>query len=261
MEEPISFEVAKTRLFGILHTPKREGSGQRAKGILFRTAGLRYRTGPYRQYVRMARRFCENGYAVFRYDPPGIGDSEGSFRDMLDYRKRYAGNQDITRQVIDCFMSRAGISELGVFGLCSGAYDALLVGANMPAVRFAILLSLVVEQADGTIPAGMGDFDVKAGWDRFSEMANEALVTCVAQKKRMLFVYGDKDPFFRAFQGRFGKEIVANPRFSSLCEVNVVPNGDHVFSQLKWQDEAVGFVLKWLSRTEIGRIEDTLKVA
>jgi dienelactone hydrolase len=248
VEEPVRFKVRDDYLFGIVHRPESDKPTQGGVGILFRTAGLRYRIGPYRQYVRFARRFCESGYFVFRYDAPGIGDSEGSFRDLLEYRKRHAGDHDLTRQIIDFFVAETGISRLGVLGLCGGAYDALLTGASISSASFAILLSLVLEQADGSIPVGMGEFDSHAGWESFYEGTHEALERYSDQSKRVLFIYGGKDPFYGAFRERFGQKSFSEA--PSLAEIRVIPDSDHVFSQVKWQKEAIKQSLKWLKRLE-----------
>lgn len=250
MEEAVRFKVRNDYLFGIAHTPELDKRRHSDQGILFRTAGLRYRVGPYRQYARFARRFCEEGYFVLRYDAPGIGDSEGSFQDLLEYRKFHAGNHEVTQQIIDFFVKKTGISSFGVLGLCGGAYDALLTVASISSARFAILLSLVLEQADGTIPMGMGEFGTREGWERFYDGTHEALETCLDQGKRMLFIYGDKDPFYRAFRERFGRKIFATPKRASQCEISVIQDSDHVFSQIKWQDEAIRRCLVWLKSME-----------
>ena len=246
VEEPVRFRVGDDYLFGIIHMPESGKLRQREQGILFSTSGLRYRIGPYRQYVRLARRFCEQGYFVFRYDAPGIGDSEGCFRDLMGYRKIVVGNQSLARKVIDFFVRETGISKLGVLGLCSGAYDALLTAACISSVRFAILLSLGVEYADGNLPAGMGEFDPVEGWECFHDVANEALEACLDQNKKIFFVYGEKDPFYQAFRERFGQKASEGPEQASFFEISVIPHSDHVFSQIKWQEEVIGVSLEWL---------------
>jgi pimeloyl-ACP methyl ester carboxylesterase len=248
MEKPVRFKVGGDHLFGMLHIPEQGMGARNRTGILFRTAGLRYRIGPYREYVRFARRFCEAGYFVLRYDAPGVGDSEGRFRNLLEYRTLFAGNNDITRQIIEFFVEQTGVKRLGVLGLCGGAYDALFTGAAFPSVSFAILLSLMVEQVDGTMPDGMGEFDMHGGWGSFAEGAKKALDTYMVQNKSALFIYGDNDPFYRAFMMRFGEKILEVCRERPSWEMYIVRKADHVFSQVGWQDEAVQKSVNWLNQ-------------
>lgn len=46
-------------------------------GILLLPAGFKYRVGPARFYVYLARYFADYGYTVFRFDPAGLGESDG----------------------------------------------------------------------------------------------------------------------------------------------------------------------------------------
>jgi hypothetical protein len=248
VEKPVRFRVGENYLFGMLHVPEQGSSIENGTGILFRTAGLRYRIGPYREYVRFARRFCDEGYFVLRYDAPGIGDSEGSFKDLLEYRTLFAGNNQITKQIIDFFIAETHVERLGVLGLCGGAYDALFTGAAFPTVSFAILLSLMIEQMDGTMPEGMGEFDPGAGWDSFAEGAEQALDTYIVKDKRILFIYGDKDPFYQAFMVRCGEKIRKEQEQRALWDMVVVRDADHVFSQVSWQDEAIEKSVNWLNQ-------------
>ena len=63
------------RLMGILHMP--EDRVRRNRGINLLSPGLKNRVAPNRMNVKMARILCEKGFPVLRFDPHGIGDSEG----------------------------------------------------------------------------------------------------------------------------------------------------------------------------------------
>lgn len=248
MEKPVCFKVGNDMLFGILHIPQHVPHSEKILGVLFITAGLRYRIGPYRQYVRFARRFCQAGFYVFRFDGPGIGDSEGRFEDLLQYRQHIVENPEITNRIIDFFMAETGVDRVGLLGLCGGAYDALLTGASNPQVQFLVLLSLPVELLDNTMPEGMSSFDHDQNWHSLADEASKAIDRYTARGRRALFIFGENDPFYQAFVGRFGEKL------SSLCcekpfyEIYVVKKADHVFSQLHWQDSAIEKSMNWLKQ-------------
>ena len=72
-ENAIRFDCNGAPLVGILHKPERRTK----RGILIAVAGgPQYRVGGHRQLVLWARRMAAEGYAVFRFDYRGWGDSD-----------------------------------------------------------------------------------------------------------------------------------------------------------------------------------------
>ena len=78
MEEAVTFENKKgEKIFGIVHIPDLTPFGEKKVGINLLDPGIKYRVAPNRLNIKLARRLCQNGYYVLRFDPAGIGDSEG----------------------------------------------------------------------------------------------------------------------------------------------------------------------------------------
>lgn len=248
MEKPVKFKVGNNYIFGILHFPPKQVRSKKKSGIIFITAGLRYRIGPYRQYVRFARRFCLAGFHILRCDYSGIGDSGGYFKDLFEYRQYVVEDIDKTDKVVRFFIAETGVEQLGLFGICGGAYDALVTGAANLQVKFAVLLSLPVELLDNSMPEGMGQFDRHPHWRSLYEESSKAIDTYIAHEKKALFIFGEHDPFYQAFVGRFGQKLSNQNVSKSLIDIQVVKNADHVFSKIHWQNAAIEKSMKWLEQ-------------
>ena len=78
MLEAFDFDSQGNRLSGILHRPALSPGQTPDIGIIFANAGARGRLGSTFQYPLYARAFTALGYPCLRFDPHGIGDSEGN---------------------------------------------------------------------------------------------------------------------------------------------------------------------------------------
>lgn len=118
-------------LHGMLHLP---AGKPRQQGIIILSPGIKSRVAPHRLYVKMSRRFVELGFAVFRFDPEGMGDSEGEINERLAadvYGSIQAGRfADNTASAMDWMQKELGIKRFVLSGLCGGAITGLLSGAG-----------------------------------------------------------------------------------------------------------------------------------
>ena len=118
-------------LFGMLHVPPRD---RKDTAIIILSPGIKNRVAPHRLYVKMARRFCELGFHVLRFDPEGLGDSEGEIDER--FTANLYGSIQVGRFIEDtaCAMDwmekEYGISRCILAGLCGGAITGLLTGAR-----------------------------------------------------------------------------------------------------------------------------------
>jgi pimeloyl-ACP methyl ester carboxylesterase len=104
--------------------------------IIFLNAGVLHRIGPHRQHVELARRFAGRDVAALRIDLAGIGDSPphaeaDSFRDSAIAD---------TRAAMDALGAELGATQFVLFGLCSGADNALATAAVDPRVVGVVAL-------------------------------------------------------------------------------------------------------------------------
>jgi exosortase A-associated hydrolase 1 len=130
-EIPVVFSCSGDRLLGILHS----GSSDANVGVIFVVGGPQYRVGSHRQFVTMARQLSAAGFAVFRFDYRGMGDSDGTQRTFESI------DEDI-RAAIDAFKSESpSIESVILLGLCDAASAILMYSSYDDSVRGLVLLN------------------------------------------------------------------------------------------------------------------------
>ncbi len=138
-------------LFGIYHPA---ASGQRNLCIVLLSPGIKNRVAPHRLYVKLARRLSEMGYDVFRFDPEGLGDSEGEcrFEWVADlYGAIQSGCfQEDTLAALDWLEANKATDKFIVGGLCGGAITGMFAGRKDPRVAglLSIGIPVVLESSD-----------------------------------------------------------------------------------------------------------------
>lgn len=104
--------------------------------VVITNSGIIHRVGANRLHVRLARKLASLGWHVFRYDLPGIGDSEScaSAGDLHHDRVK------ATQAAFDVLEKQSGIRRFVMVGLCSGADHSLLVACTDTRVVGAVLI-------------------------------------------------------------------------------------------------------------------------
>lgn len=147
--QPVVFpNAAGNRLFGMLHQP----STNRNPGIaiVLLSPGIKGRVAPHRLYVKLARRLCDAGFLVLRFDFYGLGDAEGEVSEKLV--ADVYGSVSVGRYVDDTIAAMNWLQQeyqTGRFvlsGLCGGAITGLFAGARDPRVDALVGLAIPVIQ-------------------------------------------------------------------------------------------------------------------
>jgi len=130
--EPVNFLNKRgLKLFGMLHIPDKP---KKNVGVIILSPGIKSRVAPHRLYVKMAKRFSNMGFKVLRFDPEGLGDSEGEIEEKFAadvYGSIQIGRfKDDTIAAMDWMESEYDISRFILTGLCGGAITGLLTGAR-----------------------------------------------------------------------------------------------------------------------------------
>jgi hypothetical protein len=144
---PVVFNNAEgVRLFGIIHEPK--GDRQKSVGVIIINPGIKNRVAPHRLNVKLANQISALGYLVLRFDPQGVGDSEGNIKEerTADF---YASIQhglfvEDTICAMDWMSDKYGYNKFVLGGLCGAAITGLLVGWKDQRVRGLLSLGIPV---------------------------------------------------------------------------------------------------------------------
>jgi len=122
MNEKIVRFGDKKSMIGILTEPSKESTKDVA--FIFLNSGLIHRIGPFQFYVWAARELADDGFACFRIDLSGKGDSAA--------RKSSDSYSDIIKKDVDEAMDRieklTGIKKFVICGICTGADNTYEVG-------------------------------------------------------------------------------------------------------------------------------------
>ena len=130
------------RLFGVLTLP--DELDMRRPVFVHLSGGLLHRVGPRRLYVRLARELASAGFASFRVDLSGRGDSA-----VVPGRTYQEALRADWGAVMDELVSRVRASRIICGGLCSAADDAIRVGLEDFRVVGMILLDPVCDRDAG----------------------------------------------------------------------------------------------------------------
>jgi uncharacterized protein len=130
-------------LSAMLHHP---ADPPKQLAIIILSPGIKGRVAPHRLYVKIAREFAAMGYMVLRFDPEGMGDSEGQIQ--FEYLADVYGTIELggvvedTLCAMDWLEKEHNISRFILSGLCGGAITGLLTGAADPRVDALLGLGL-----------------------------------------------------------------------------------------------------------------------
>ena len=146
LQRPIKFKNQHgANLYGILHTPSKATNDV---GIVILSPGIKSRVAPHRLYVKMASRFCELGFTVLRFDPEGLGDSEGEIfekftADMYGTIQMGRYTSD-TVSAMQWMRRNCDVGKFILSGLCGGAITALLTAHGQKNVCGILSLGIPV---------------------------------------------------------------------------------------------------------------------
>jgi pimeloyl-ACP methyl ester carboxylesterase len=144
--ELIEVELLGARLRGTLHRPAESGSearsigGQGRTAILFLNSLALPRAASGDSAVYWAEAFAERGYPAFRFDLPGLGDSDGeTSTGLLDFINA-GGYAPTAAALAKELVVRGGLSGAVIVGHCAGSVSAVFTAAACKECKGLILM-------------------------------------------------------------------------------------------------------------------------
>ena len=190
--ELISIHVDGIRLRGTYHKSKdAEGGrepGPKRVGILFLNSGFVPRASSGDAAVYWAESFAQCGYPSFRFDLPGLGDSEGELpARRLDFARLVNGGHyaPVISTIAENLTERFHLSGMVLVGHCAGAVSAIYAAGASERVRGVLALDpyFFREEPDRTQLRQKLSF-----WVTHNKMAGQLSKIFARLKKLMLLV-------------------------------------------------------------------------
>jgi len=242
--------------------------------VVMLTAGMLHHVGPYRLHVDLAQGLAEAGVSSFRFDLSGIGESlPGGY--VADSTQRAI---DESRQALDFLSEQYGFENFVLFGLCSGADDAIQIALADRRVQGVVMLDgcgfrttgfhvrrffkrqlpnlLRKEKVAGKLRSLLGGekdqsesstlapgFDIREFSDR--NAAQHEMQTLVDRGVAMLMIYtGGVHEYFN-HPGQF-KRMFPKLKDHGRITVEYQPDWDHVLYLTEDRNELVKRIGDWI---------------
>lgn len=130
--EAITVAVGGVCLRGTYHKPADDGRGTPEHqgeandlGLLFLNHGFLPRSAPGDSAAKWGDSFAQNGYPSFRFDLPGLGDSDGDApSQMLDVVNK-GGYAPVVSAIVKELVDRFRLAGIVIVGHCAGSVTAL----------------------------------------------------------------------------------------------------------------------------------------
>ncbi len=243
MKQKVTFQNSKgLKLVGVFHIPERE-----TKSIIIISHGFAANKDRLR-IVKTAEKLCKSGFAVFRFDFGGCGDSEER---PITVEKQI----DDLKSAID-FVIRSGYSKIGLVGESLGGLCSVLAYGEKinsivlwaPATKAGIPLKSQAEKLQseleekGYVFIEKDNRKFKIGRQYFIERQTVNQQKILSEIKcPVLLIHGDKDDTIPLKQSESAMQYL--PEESKL---EIIRNADHKFSE--HIDELVSISLEWFKK-------------
>jgi dipeptidyl aminopeptidase/acylaminoacyl peptidase len=251
IEIPLTLECENQQIVGILHLPKEK---RKIPLVVLVHGWSANKLGTWSAFfVKAAREFSKNGFAVLRFDFRGSGDSEGGFEDQ-SITSMLKDLDAVITQVSEKY-PEVDNSKVCLIGHSQGAYISFLQATKDKRIRCLV--------------SWMGGLsDVKDFWGKtwLEEIERRGYIytwldykltkkyvkdslkySLVKNYRRIraptLFVYGELDDSVPPSEGlKFYKKIKVPKKLVILKEL------DHVFSGEKVKKHVIRITLQWLNK-------------
>lgn len=256
MEKTLNFKKDGKVLRGILHLP--EHISGRVPALVMCHGFMGNKIGMHRLFVKAARNFANAGYAIYRFDFSGCGDSDGEHEDItLD--------QQIleVQAAIKALSMQPGIDTSRIFllGLSLGGCVAALALPLIHDLKGVVLWApvarpeydlknLIGETTFASVLANqVSDFEGFALGNPLLESLkrHDPLSTLAKFLGPVLIIHGTGDKEISYNNANDFAEKRKQEGLLLQTEVRFIRNADHTFSSLAWEKELFAKTIRWLN--------------
>jgi len=146
--EIIETTIGENHIRGTYHLPspcepQTKGHGRNSIGVLFVNPGVLPRAATGDSAVYWADSFAKCGYPSFRFDLPGLGESDGDLPNkVIDFQCKVNEGEyaPALSGIIDFLVDRYTLAGVVVLAHCAGAVSALYAGSTNAAIKGLVLL-------------------------------------------------------------------------------------------------------------------------
>lgn len=251
-EIPLTFQSAGQQIVGILHTPRNK---LKAPLVILVHGWSGNSLGVWNTlFVKAARVFAQNGFAVLRFDFRGSGNSEGKFENqtissmLLDLKN--VVDQIAKHEAID-------VDKIALVGHSQGGYISVLHASKDTRVKTLFLwMGRTADLKDFWSKTTFEDMKRKgyAIWDEYKVLnktyvADSAKYNSASALRKIRIpigmIYGELDTIVPPSEGLRVKKFA-----KGVKELKIFNDLDHGFMgervQKKVIDTTLGFLKKWL---------------
>jgi pimeloyl-ACP methyl ester carboxylesterase len=269
VKERVAWFGDEENLLAIVSDPAPRRSGP---DLLILNAGVLHRVGPHRLHVNLARALAALGHRVTRLDLSGIGDSR-ALPGRMTFRESSVAD---IRSTLDSLTAEGGSPDFILFGICSGADNALAAAEVDPRIRGLVLVDPpAYATARSQARQSLGRASGTQGWLRLCWRAGRSALRRIAgvfrtssaakahtggretppieEYRRQLNALVARDVRILAIYSgvlgaRFNHEdqlFETFPELRGKVQSAFFPNANHTFTELSAQAELQALVVRW----------------
>ncbi|MFK3937852.1 alpha/beta hydrolase family protein [Alkalihalobacillus sp. NPDC078783] len=252
----ITLQVNNETLSGAIHLP-RQPSTEKIPAIVFVHGFIGSKVGEHRLFVKASRYFAEKGYACFRFDFSGCGESSGDYRN-LTVSKQIEELLEIIQYIKNQPMIDS--EKMTIVGHSLGGATSALA-ASRASIHQLVLWSAVAEpyqditQITGTSAAkaaqrnGFYDYQGFELSHAFFEdlKIHDPLTAISSVNSHVLIVHTEQDEDVAVRHAKLYAEHAA----SLMAPPIYIKDASHTFASSTWEDQLFDVTFTWLAKTKI----------
>ena len=258
MTQSISFLCDNVCLSGVLHLP-RETQNEKVPIIVLLHGFVGSKVGEHRLFVKAARKFTEEGYAVFRFDFSGCGESDGDYADVT-VTKQLCEVQAVLDYI--SALKEVDTTNIILIGHSLGGAVASLTASVDKRIRKMILWSPVAKPYED-IAAIVGDTAVQTAEEQgvfdyhgfyvsqqfLEDLKNHCPLEAVhSYEGQLLVIHAAEDEDVPKENAVYYSESLKR---GSTINIRYIKDANHTFASYSFEEQLFEETLVWLEKSEV----------